>query len=148
MTVTTPEGAAQDLVTAFCGWHISPVKTETLVLDGTGSRTLILPSLHVTDVLELVNDGTVVDPESFDWSKRGMIELRSGRFSRRFRSISVSLTHGYDFMPAQVQTVIDQLTASGIGPQPVQVGQVRVETASGWVSAESILAPYRLPSRP
>ena len=39
----TPIQAAEGAVRRYCGWHIAPVATETLVLDGTGTR-LALPS--------------------------------------------------------------------------------------------------------
>ena len=40
--------AAQAAVRAYCGWHIAPSLSETLVLDGTGARAFILPTLHLT----------------------------------------------------------------------------------------------------
>jgi len=140
--------AAQALVTAYCGWHIAPSKTETLTLDGPGTRTLLLPSLHVTEITSVVNEGTELDTDAYDWSDAGIVELRHGWFSRRLRGLTVTLTHGYDTMPADVAAVIAQIDGTGFGPQAVQVGQVRVETASGIVTASSILDRYKLPPRP
>lgn len=140
--------AAEALVTAYCGWHISPSRTETLVLDGPGGRTLLLPTLHVIEVAAVTSDGITLDPDSYDWSETGIVELRSGRFSRRLRGVTVTLTHGYTFMPDEVQQVIDYMAGAGFGPRAVQVGQVRVETPTGWVAAESILDRYKLPPRP
>lgn len=144
----TYPSTSEALVTAFCGWHIAPSRTVTLRLDGSGARSILLPSLHVTDVASVSSDGVVLDPDRYDWSEAGIVELRGGCFTSRLRGVSVTFTHGYDTMPPEVQAVIGELDGSGIGPQPVQVGQVRVETSDGWTSAESILAPYKLPPRP
>lgn len=147
-----PSATALAAVQAYCGWHIGPSQEDTLILDGSGASLLMLPSLHVTDVASISADYdgglTVLDPTSYDWSAVGMIELRNGCFPHRFRSVTVTFTHGYSEMPANVQAVVDQITAGGIGPQAIQVGQVRVQVQSGWLSAESLLAPYKLPPRP
>jgi hypothetical protein len=140
--------AAQALVAAYCGWHIAPSKAETITLDGPGSATLLLPTLYVTQLTSVTSDGITVDPEDYDWSEAGIVELRCGVFSSRFRGVTVGLTHGYANMPADVLAVIAQLDAGGFGPQVAQVGQVRVQTAAGMVAADAILDRYRLPPRP
>lgn len=147
MTDTTPT-AAEALVTAYCGWHIAPPRTETITLDGPGTRTLLLPSLHVTEISSVISDGTTLDPDCYDWSESGIVELRGGWFSRRLRGVSVALKHGYETMPADLAAVVSQIDGTGFGPQAVQVGQVRVQTADGVQAAGSILDRYKLPPRP
>ena len=48
--------AAAEAVRSYCGWHIAPAVEETVTLDGSGGRHLLLPSLHVTEVSEIVAD--------------------------------------------------------------------------------------------
>jgi hypothetical protein len=150
--------AAQALVTAYCGWHIAPGVSETLTLDGTGSGTMLVPSLHITSLTEVTNEGITLDPVTYDWSAAGIIELRCGRFTHRLRGVTVTLTHGYPNMPADVQAVIDRIDARGTDDPGVlaQVGQVRyATTASGTAVGASltdldraILDRYKLPPRP
>jgi hypothetical protein len=68
---TFPAGVDEDAwaatvaeVRAFCGWHIAPEVTETLTLDGPGGYVLVLPTLHLVDLVSVTNDGTAItDPE-------------------------------------------------------------------------------------
>ena len=38
--------AARSFVEQYCGWHIAPVREDTVLLDGNGLKILQLPSLH------------------------------------------------------------------------------------------------------
>jgi hypothetical protein len=150
--------AAQALVTAYCGWHIAPSKTETLTLDGPGGQTLLLPSLYVTNLTEVTSEGTVFDINTYDWSEAGIIELRCGCFSCRLRSVTVTLTHGYPNMPADVEAVIARVDDRGTSDSGAiqSVGQVRYATTSSGVGVgmaltdfdRAILDRYKLPPRP
>ena len=96
-------GAAQQaidtaLVAArrFCGWHVSPVKAETIVLDGTGGRTLSLPTLNLLSVTAATDADTVLDPIKLDRSqRRGTLTKRYGRWTHRDGAVSVTITHGF-----------------------------------------------------
>lgn len=79
-----------------CGWHVSPVATEEIVLDGPGGTVLYLPTLKLRSIVSIVDDGTPVDLGSVDFSRTGMIERRSGSWGRRMGSIKVTIEHGYD----------------------------------------------------
>lgn len=148
--------AAEALVRAYCGWHVAPSQTDTVYVDGTGTRNLMLPSLHVTDVSVVTDDGvTLVD--TYEWSADGRLFYSSGYFTGKFRGVEVTFTHGYDEMPDDVQNVIEQIAARGASTGAyVQVGQVRVATDSSGAPLSSsltdadkaALAPYKLPPRP
>lgn len=43
--------AANASVRAWCGWHVAPVITETLVLDGNGGTNLLLPTQRIRKVI-------------------------------------------------------------------------------------------------
>lgn len=150
---TDPEA----LIRAYCEWHIAPSREETLTLDGTSTNVLMLPSLHVTAVDTVTNDGTELDADTYDWSEAGMIQRRYGaRFSCRFRGVEVALTHGYADWPTELETIIDDLEGRDLSGSYVQVGQVRVATdsngaplGSAFTDAQrSILDRYKLPPRP
>lgn len=121
----TPEGveggawdAACVTVRQYCGWHIAPAVTETITLDGPGGTLLRLPSLRVTAVIEVTNQGSAVsDPQ---WSQHGMIR---GRWTDRFRGITVTMTHGYDECPADILAVLEHMTKQGEAAEKVGVMQ-------------------------
>lgn len=157
---------AEAEVRAYCGWHIAPQRTDTLVLDGPGGPLLVLPSLHVVSVASVAENGTEVDPEGYAWSAAGVVRRTSSATVWRscagwtddYRAVSITLTHGYDEMPLDVQAVIDRLAARSVDDpsQYSQVGAVAYATgadglpASGSLTAldRMVLDRYRLPPRP
>jgi hypothetical protein len=87
--------AAHGSVRRFCGWHVAPLIEDTIVLDGSGGRDVLLPSLRVVELIEVLNDGVDVTG-SVDTSRAGMLRLQSGLWTDRFGRVSVKLRHGYD----------------------------------------------------
>lgn len=137
--------AAEAMVRAYCGWHIAPAVTETLTLDGKGGSILVLPSLRVTAITTVVADGVTLAASAYSWSQSGLVERVNGFWPRKFRSIAVSLTHGYTTCPLEVRDFIQQLAENGAATPPLtkaQVGQV-VVTYSAQSPAWSVLDPYR-----
>ncbi|MGE2733844.1 hypothetical protein [Mycolicibacterium vaccae] len=97
-----PNGKVANMVKAalaaargYCGWHVSPVRSETLTLDGPGGRLLSVPTLKVVGAPTVVEVGRPVD---VGWSseKPGCARKRSrGLWSDEFGAIEVTLTHGF-----------------------------------------------------
>lgn len=152
-------GQVQDAIRSYCGWHIAPSLTETFTVDGSGSRSLRLPSLCVTDVSQVQNAGAAIN--DYDWSSDGYIRLRSGRFTDRPRQVVVTYTHGYDQPPAAVvgvaTAVADRVRATGgLGRQAAGPFTLELTAAAGGApggvaffhSELAILDHYRLASRP
>lgn len=119
---------AEESVIAYCEWHVAPRRTETLILDGTGSRLLQLPSLKVNDVTTVRHLGETMDPDLYDWSATGQIELRNpqARWTDRYRGIEVEIDHGYEDIPSDLASVIVGLVvraaASPMGETMIRVG--------------------------
>lgn len=170
MALTEAEATtrAEAEVRAFCGWHIAPELSEVLILDGSGSRTLLLPSLRVSAITEVVDDGTVLDPSSYEWSASGVLR-RTGaarpslstwgpRWSSALRGVQVSLTHGFPEMPLDVKTIVERLATRAVEGASVlaQVGQVSYAVGEDGLPAtatlstmdRAVLARYKLPARP
>lgn len=140
-----------DTVMAYCGWHVAPSLTETVEVEGMGSRVLLLPSLHVTDVTAVRDeDGTAVT----DWKARKNGVVRGWWSCEELYELDI--VHGYPAMPEEVQEVIDDLDSRPAGSAYVQVGQVRVATDSDGAplgaaltaAQRSVLDRYKLPSSP
>lgn len=148
--------AAVAAVRSYCRWHIAPVVTETVSVQGSGAGTLILPTLRLTGVASVTDDlGVAADLTLAKWSTAGVIQ--STYWWSAWRKFTVVFTHGYDALPADVRGVILSLAdagTSGVGGRVRQVGQVTYDNG-GSASADdltgaqkAILDRYRLPSRP
>lgn len=92
-------------VRRYCGWHVVGERTETLTVDGTGGRTVHLPTLRVVDIAEVSEDtwsgAEVVNtvrssPDDYSWSVHGIVEKRSGNWTCERRGVHVTLTHGFE----------------------------------------------------
>ena len=82
---------AQSAIRSYCGWHVAPVITEEMVLDGTGTRAFSLKSLRLLEVLSLSVDGTPVSlPVEF--SRAGIIRHPT---PDKFGAIALTVRHGF-----------------------------------------------------
>lgn len=146
---------AEALVRAYCGWHIAPSLDETLTLYGNRA-SLYLPSTNVTAVSSVTDSGTVVSTDVY--RLRGdRLERTSGWWSRR-TPVTVTLTHGFDTVPADVQQVVLDVANRAQGAAKsgaysrLRVGDVDRQLATGGDGAavslteanKDALAPYRI----
>jgi hypothetical protein len=105
---------ALDLASArFRGQTRNPISltSETVTLDAHGTRSLLLPFMHIVSVDSLTIDGVDYGPDDFEWSEAGMIRLATP-MPDLWRSVRISCTYGYADIPQDVQEVVmDQATA-------------------------------------
>ncbi len=153
--------AAHGAVRHECGWHVAPVITETLVLDGRGGVTLLLPSQRISNIISAKNDGVDVTASIRYSRNAGMVDLPSG-WTTELGGIEIELEHGYpvDEVP-DVAALIVGLTkraaqtaggAVGIGQQGIGPASVRYLTGADGgqlslpllQSEKDTLAPYKL----
>lgn len=149
--------AAHGAVRRECGWHVAPILEETLTLDGSGGRALLLPSRRVVELLQVLNDGADVTAD-VDLSAAGVLELQCGSWTRRLGRVSVKLRHGWapDEVP-EVAALIATLAKRGgsspgiVARQSVNGASVDYVTAGGAPLSIPLLAdekrtldPYRL----
>ncbi|MGN2634621.1 hypothetical protein ACTD5D_39795 [Nocardia takedensis] len=106
----------------LCGWHIAPSRTDTLILDGPGTRELLLPSTHVTAVASVVEDGATLAADQYEWSEVGTLRRRAGVWTERCRAVVVTLTHGYDQAPPGILGVILDVVADAGAPPAEKMG--------------------------
>lgn len=156
--VTTPEEAATQAIRDYCGWHVAPRREEILVLDGTGTDTVLLPSRRVASVSLVELRGEPLPSESFEWSEGGQLKLLGGVWPDVYRCIKVTLEHGFDSEHVLADLVasvaarikIDQtgmVTNQRAGTQAVSFGgrQASGGGGHGLLNMEKdLLAPYRL----
>lgn len=147
---------ASAVVRAYCGWHVTPSIRETLVLDGSGSRRLMLPTKYLTDVHSVFING--VECTTYSWSEDGWLTYYDGYFPEGNRAVTVTITHGYDYLPS-VSKVVDKLIQRAslsptgnivnqrAGTQSVTYSSSRGEVATDLSllqSEKDALNPYKL----
>lgn len=148
--------AAEAAARRWCGWVVTPPEENVEVtLDG-GGAVLSLPSLYVTELVSVVEDGTTLDLDDVRlYGSLGQVRKRSGGCWGC--EIVVTFTHGYDSAPdfdAAVAQAAAALEASGTrsdsAVKRVKVDDVETEwfeSAASFLNV-SLLSPYRILPQP
>ncbi|WP_431785375.1 hypothetical protein [Microbacterium maritypicum] len=149
--------AANQAIRTECGWHVAPIITEELVLDGTGGKNLLVPSLRIREVVSVKSDGREVTDEVKFSRRAGVLTLASG-WSCEVGSIELTIRHGFDAdevpnVAALIVTLTKRAASSSafvqqaVGPASAKLATGRDGAALGVPLMESekdTLAPYRL----
>lgn len=158
--VTRALNAALARVRRYCGWHVSPVRTQTITLDGTGAPLLFLPTMKVVTITAITEDGDALVVADIKESVRApgvLIKENWAYWSCEFESITVALQHGYtaaeaaDFREAVLSLVDKAATEIGAGGEgPLlekEIDDVRYRWSAGVESVPmntSSLSQFRL----
>lgn len=143
----------------WCGWHVSPVLDEQqITLDGPGGPELVLPTLHLVELVSLTEDDQAVDISELQVSTTGRIRKKSGEFwTSAYGGIVATITHGWDDVPDWDAAVLSAVDAAslGIGQGTLtrkKVDDVEYQWASSAAMAEVLpvhqLSRFRLEYRP
>ena len=156
--------AAEASIRAYCGWHVAPVLTETVIVSPRHrSPDLYLPTTHLVNVekVELLSRPTgewiELEPDVYEWDEIGLLR-RHGCWPCRLRSVRVTMTHGYE--PEEVPDVLaivdaiekrSRMNLGGVASQSVNGASVSYQTAGGAPLSvpllqieKQALAPYKL----
>lgn len=120
---------AQGAIRRYCGWHVYPVITESIVLDGSGRSVLRLKTLQLLEITAFSENGVALDPATLEWSQAGYLERRHGAFTRRLRGIRATIRHGFEDAPelqALVITIAERAKASPAGVVQEAAGAVNI----------------------
>ena len=153
-----PVAAATQAIRDYCGWHVAPVKEETITLDGTGTSTILLPSRLVVVVTSVKIRGEVLPETAYEWSTIGALRRLNGNWPDAYRSIEVNLKHGLTDMSvladvvasvaARIQVdITGMVTRQGMGTQSVSFGGRIAQGAGGHGllnTEKELLEPYVL----
>lgn len=141
-------------VRGYCGWHITAEAGVELEVDGSGAKVLQLPTLALSDVKSVIEDGVELAPSSYSWSRTGVLRKRVGCWTPEYRGVVAVVDHGYDELEdvegVVLQTAVRSLIAPG-GQVGLRVGQIdeRFATTVGgfgfFTSDYAVLDKYLLP---
>ena len=156
----------------WCGWHITPSVTETLVLDGPGGHVLTLPTMYLTTLTSVTEDGVALTPYDpatglgdYEWSELGNVNRVCGYWSEhyhwteRYRGLAVAIVHGYATAP-DVAQIIMQVCANALASPMGATREQAIGFAASWSATGpgvaggmsllerdlAVLATYRLRS--
>lgn len=99
--------AATQQVRSYCGWHIAPEVTSTVMVEGSGAA-LLLPTLHLTGITSISRDGATVDVADLKWKPNGIVTGR--HFCGDYE---VTFTHGYATTPDDIGRLIAATVVDG-----------------------------------
>lgn len=105
-------GAVGETIRDYCGWHITPVISETVEAKIGNMGIIMLPTLNLVSVEELRLSGTALTADVWSMSPAGYITY-FGLSGRRAcgMPVSVDITHGFEELPKAVAEVGYELTA-------------------------------------
>lgn len=146
---------AEALVRSYCGWHIAPSRTETVTVYPTPDGRLLLPSMYVTAITSITEQGgTALAAEDFRFFPHGEVQrLDLGwSWSPSPGGVNVVFTHGYDLPPADVTAIVQALATRAIGNtaglKSKGVGPFTETYSTELLPLErGTLAQYRIPAR-
>ena len=139
------DSAALAAIRAYLGWHLTPVRTETVTVSVRHvSRDLPLPSAHIVNIeqVEVWDDWSdtwqTLDPAEYGWDPIGLLRAKNKPFMRGLSNVRITLTHGYEpeeipDVYAMVDTIARRarMNMGGIASQSVNGASVSFQTAGG-----------------
>ncbi len=112
---------ASAVVENYLGQPVELVEDDEVVLDGSGTKVLLLPAFPVTEVTLVLVDGDALTEDDYEWSKTGELR-RKALWPAALRSVEVTYSHGYATVPAVIVAVVSAL-AGRIYGTPLTVRQ-------------------------
>ena len=159
-TATLALNVASGQIRKHAGWSITQEVLTDQVVDGTGRRSILLPTLRLTAVASVSEGGTLlVYDVDYTWTREGRL-VRNGRWRHEARIVTASYTHGFAAGAPELDDVkgvcLDVAGSVYDNPTALRsytVGAVSETYAGGGVDLgagltdahRKALAPYRLP---
>ena len=116
--------------------------TVTDVLDGSGTRAIVLSRVPVLAVASVTVEGSVIDPTLYTVEKTlGLVRLKSGTFARVLGNVSVVYSAGYEDadLPADAigvaldvaRYVYDRASTGAIAASSLSIGGSNISIVPG-----------------
>ena len=165
MDVSATLSAVSATIRGYCGWHVAPNVTCYVETNGPG-RIITVPTLAMTDLIEVTENGEELDVDDIEWLSSGLIRKPPSMcwhhpgWHPKWRSVHVTYESGYDMdavpdLAAIVSQVASNHLAAPAGVRSERAGNVEIaynsmaSGVSGGVTLlgrdMAMLAPYRLP---
>lgn len=103
--------AATAMIQALTNQTLEQVAGDVLVMDGSGTRVLMLPELPVTAVSAVEVDGEALSASEYQWSADGYLRRTGATWPADLRNVEITYTHGYAQLPALIVSMTAKLAA-------------------------------------
>lgn len=94
--------AASAAIQGHTRQQLEAVADDVVLLDSVGADRLILPEVPVTAVSAVTEDGALLDPSAYKWSRAGILYRLFGRWRAGIQIVAVTYSHGYAVTPGDV----------------------------------------------
>lgn len=91
--------AALAALRQYCGWHVTPVISDTMTIDGNGLTDITIPTLQIASLTSVTVGGTALDLATVDQSNEapGVLHLNNWTFwTEGVGNVTIELSHGFD----------------------------------------------------
>ncbi|HEX9991349.1 MAG TPA: hypothetical protein VGB14_00335 [Acidimicrobiales bacterium] len=123
---------ADAIVKAVTGQTIELVEGDTATLDSYGRRRLQLPQLPVVDVTAVAVDGRSLLAGEYTWDTAGGL-WRPGRWPTGGRIVTVTYSHGYEDVPAELVGVVCRIAYRMLrSGDPAPSGAVKAKSVADY----------------
>lgn len=151
--------AVGDEIREALGWSVTEEADVTVTLDGSGDTKLLLPTLHLTAVASVTENGVALTAEDYLLYEHGYLTRVSGHcpinWTRRLQGVTAVFTHGYPdgqvpsvFQTVTLETAARMLENPGGALKSKTVGRVSLSyadaKAASTAGSDSRLDRYRL----
>jgi len=119
---------ASGFVEAYLGMPVELVEDDEVILDGSGTRVLLLPGFPVTEVTSVTVDDEALTEDDYAWSRTGELRSLRGSWPSTLRSVEVVYSHGFAVVPPAIVGIVAAM-AGRIYGAPLTVRQ---ETMGGY----------------
>lgn len=123
----------------YCGWHVTPVLTNTAVtVDGPGQKYLVLPTMNLTALTGMVENGVAINVATLGWSVRGLVVKTDNTWwSEGFSNITATISHGYAAAADFESVVFSAVDRGGfsLGGGPRVIGPFQYSDPAGGAGA-------------
>jgi hypothetical protein len=133
--------AATAAIQDAAGWHIAPIRQQTMRLTARGPL-LLLPTLRLTELVSVTNGGTAVRLDDIDY---GLFEtgdglLAYGGWTQRRGGITATFEHGYPRVPAALEDLCMIMAARSMGSPLGVTNERSLASSVTWSQAASNIA--------
>ncbi|APT85323.1 hypothetical protein [Corynebacterium aquilae] len=136
---------AVEAVRMLAGWHVWPVRRETITLRAAGDRLILLPTKRVEEVHAVTVDGVDVTDSADAWED-GELWLRD--CPREGARVVVDFSHGFPEAPPLMGVCMAMAERSADTSSSYQVGGISVGPPGSALTPQStewvVLDRYKL----
>ena len=103
---------ATEVIRLYTNQIITQVEDDVLTIDFNYGRKIILPQIPVTEVSEVVEDGTTLTAgEDYALGQHGILHQLNRNWKKGIQIIVITYTHGYSQVPQDIKDICKRIAS-------------------------------------